>query len=127
AHPRNVERRPAAHLREVDQDGQPARRDAALGARRGCGVRPTQGAVRPVSALDAVSQLQRLLMSVHGVEETAQAKDYLVGPAVRERLAPEASADEALLVSESGDELHVGLFLGEPVLEQLSRGAEAPW
>lgn len=78
-------------------------------------------------ALDAVSQLQRLLMSVHGVEETAQAKDYLVGAAVRERLAPQASADEALLVSESGDELHVGLFLGEPVLEQLARGAEAPW
>jgi len=80
-----------------------------------------------VRALDAVSQLQRLLMSVHGVEEAAQAKDYLVGPAVRERLAPEASADEALLVSESGDELRVGLFHGEPVLEQLSRGAEAPW
>ena len=80
-----------------------------------------------MSALDAVSQLQRLLMSVHGVEETAQAKDYLVGPAVREHVAPEASADEALLLSEAGDELHVGLFLGEPVLAQLSHGAEAPW
>ncbi len=80
-----------------------------------------------MSALDALSQLQRLLMSVHGVEETAQAKDYLVGAAVRERVAPEASADEALLVSETGDELHVGLFLGGPVLAQLARGAEAPW
>ncbi len=80
-----------------------------------------------MSALDALSQLQRLLMSVHGVEETAQAKDYLVGAAVRERVAPEASADEALLVSEGGDELHVGLFLGEPVLAQLARGAQAPW
>src|SRR5207244_1335823 len=55
------------------------------------------------------------------------AKDYLVGPAVREHVAPEASADEALLLSEAGDELHVGLFLGEPVLAQLSHGAEAPW
>ena len=80
-----------------------------------------------MKALDALSQLQRLLMSVHGVEENAQARDYLVGAAVRERVAPQASADEALLVSESGDELHVGLFLGEPVLRQLAHDAEAPW
>jgi hypothetical protein len=80
-----------------------------------------------VSGLDALSQLQRLLMSVHGVEEPAQARDYLVDAASREQLAPDASADEALLVSEKGDELHVGLFLGEPVLAQLSRSAEAPW
>lgn len=80
-----------------------------------------------MSVLDALSQLQRLLMSVHGVEEPAEARDYLVGAAVRERLAPETSAEEALLVSEAGDELHVGLFLGEPVLAQLARGAEAPW
>ena len=80
-----------------------------------------------MKALDALTQLQRLLMSVHGVEETAQARDYLVGAALRDRLAPQASSDEALLVSEGGDELHVGLFLGEPVLAQLARGAEAPW
>jgi hypothetical protein len=80
-----------------------------------------------VSALDALSQLQQLLMSVHGVEESAEARDYLVGAALRQRLAPHMSADEALLVSENGDELHVGLFLGEPVLAQLSRGADAPW
>jgi hypothetical protein len=80
-----------------------------------------------VSALDALSQLQRLLMSLHGVEEPAQARDYLVGATFREEFAPQTSADEALLVSEKGDELHVGLFLGEPVLAQLSRSAEAPW
>jgi hypothetical protein len=80
-----------------------------------------------VSALDALSQLQRLLMSVHGVDESADARDYLVGAALRKRYAPQASADEALLVSEKGDELHVGLFLGEPVLAQLSRGPDAPW
>jgi hypothetical protein len=80
-----------------------------------------------VSALDALSQLQRLLMSLHGVEEPAQARDYLVGAAFREQLAPQTSADEALLVSEKGDELHVGLFLGEPVLAQLSHSAGAPW
>jgi hypothetical protein len=80
-----------------------------------------------MSALDALGQLQGLLMSVHGVEETEQARNYLIGAAARERLAPGASADEALLVSESGDELHVALFLGEPVLAQLARGAEAPW
>ena len=57
-----------------------------------------------MSALDALSQLQRLLMSVHGVEETAQARDYLVGAAVRERVAPEASADEALLFKEALEE-----------------------
>src|SRR5207248_11066000 len=34
---------------------------------------------------------------------------------------------EALLVSENGDELHVGLFLGETVLVQLARGVDAPW
>jgi hypothetical protein len=80
-----------------------------------------------VSALDALSQLQRLLMSVHGVEEPAEARDYLVGAAFRQHIAPHTSADEALLVSEKGDELHVGLFLGEPVLAELSRSAEAPW
>jgi len=46
---------------------------------------------------------------------------------VRQQLAPRASADEALLVSENGDELHVGLFLGETVLAQLARGVDAPW
>src|SRR5258706_11533129 len=111
----------------MDQAGQPSRGDPAVGARRAGRPRPGQGAVRPVSALDAVTQVQRLLMWVHGVEETAQARDSLVGAAVRERVAPEASADEALLLSESGDELYVGLFLGETVLAQLSRGAEAPW
>jgi hypothetical protein len=80
-----------------------------------------------VSALDALSQLQQLLMSVHGVEEPAQARDYLVGAPFRQHLAPQTSADEALLVSEKGDELYVGLFLGEPVLAQLSCGADAPW
>jgi hypothetical protein len=80
-----------------------------------------------VSALDALSQLQRLLMSVHGVDEPAQARDYLVGSAMREGLAPRTSAEEALLVCESGDELHVGLFLGETVLKQLARGTDAPW
>ncbi|HWE23648.1 MAG TPA: hypothetical protein VG496_06875 [Myxococcales bacterium] len=80
-----------------------------------------------MSALDALSQLQRLLMSVHGVEETADARDYLVGPAFRQRFAPHASADEALLVAENGDELHVGLFLGEPILAQLARDTDAPW
>ena len=80
-----------------------------------------------MSALDALSQLQRLLMSVHGVDESADARDYLVGAAFRKRLAPQASEDEALLVSEKGDELHVGLFLGKPILAQLARGADAPW
>ena len=80
-----------------------------------------------MSALDALSQLQQLLMSVHGVEESADARDYLVGAAFQQRHAPQASADEALLVSEKGDELHVGLFLGEPILAQLSRGPDAPW
>jgi hypothetical protein len=80
-----------------------------------------------VKALDALTQLQRLLMSVHGVEEPAQVRDYLVGPAVRERFAPGCSQDETLLVSETGDELRVALFLGEPALAQLAREAGAPW
>jgi hypothetical protein len=66
-------------------------------------------------------------MSVHGVEEAAQARDYLVGTTVRDDLAPSTSAEEALLVSENGDELHVGLFLGETVLKQLARRSDAPW
>lgn len=80
-----------------------------------------------MSALDALSQLQQLLMSVHGVDEPAQARDYLVGSVVRENLAARTSADEALLVCENGDELHVGLFLGETVLKQLARRSDAPW
>src|SRR5947209_13043752 len=119
--------RPGAALREMDEHGQHTARDLARPQRRPGGAGGPQGAIRPVKALDALTQLQRLLMSVHGVEETAQARDYLVGTALRDRLAPQASSDEALLVSEGGDELHVALFLGEPVLAQLARGAEAPW
>jgi hypothetical protein len=80
-----------------------------------------------VSALDGLMQLQGLLQSVHGLEETVQARDFLVGEAVFSALAPDASRDETLLVSETGDELHVGLFLGEPALAQLARGASEPW
>ncbi|MFL5376334.1 MAG: hypothetical protein ACJ787_00370 [Myxococcales bacterium] len=80
-----------------------------------------------MSALEGLEQLQLLLQSVHGIDETAQARDYLVDETVRTALAPAASADEALLVSESGDELRVGLFLGEPALAQLARGAREPW
>src|SRR5438105_8284863 len=118
---------PGAALREVDDHGQPAARDVAVEQRRPGRPGRAQGAIRPVKALDALTQLQRLLMSVHGVEETAQARDYLVGASLRDRLAPQASSDEALLVSENGNELHVALFLGEPVLAQLARGADAPW
>jgi len=80
-----------------------------------------------VSALDGLLQLQRLLQSVHGLEETVLARDFLVDESVWRALAPGKSGDEALLVSESGNELHVGLFLGEPALAQLARGAREPW
>jgi hypothetical protein len=80
-----------------------------------------------VSALEGLRQLQGLLQSVHGLEETAEVRDFLVDESVREVLAPQASRDEALLISERGDELRVGLFLGEPVLSQLGRGAREPW
>jgi len=80
-----------------------------------------------VSALEALSQLQQLLQSVHGLEETIEARDFLVDESVCRALAPDSSSDEALLVSESGDELRVGLFLGEPALAQLARGAREPW
>jgi hypothetical protein len=80
-----------------------------------------------VSALDGLRQLQALLQSLHGLEETAEVRDFLVDESVRELLAPQASPDEALLVSERGDELRIGLFLGEPALSQLARGAREPW
>ena len=65
-------------------------------------------------------------MSIHGVE-AEPVEEYLVDAAARDRLAPFASKSEALLVSEYGEELRVGLFLAEGVLSQLDRGAGEPW
>ena len=63
---------------------------------------------------------------MHGVQ-AAPVGEFLVGDAVRARLAPDASPHEALLVLESGEELHVALFLEDSVLSQLARGAREPW
>ena len=70
-------------------------------------------------ALLGLAQLQRLLSSVHGVS-AEPVQQFLVDR------APYAT-DEALLVSEQGEELRVGLFLHDSVLAQLSRGAAEPW
>ena len=77
-------------------------------------------------ALLGLAQLQGLLQSVHGVQADPVG-GYLVGAEVRARLAPLASPDEALLLSENGEELHVALFLDEAVLAQLSRAFSDPW
>jgi hypothetical protein len=76
--------------------------------------------------LDGLAQLQRLLQSVHGIS-AAPVGQFLVGAAERQRLAPGSSPDEALLVSENGEELRVGLFLDEAALAQLSRAFSEPW
>jgi hypothetical protein len=78
--------------------------------------------VRP---LEALAQLQRLLQSVHGLEESAHVADFLVDDP--SDWSAEASPNEALLVAEDGDELRVGLFLDARVLAQLARGAAEPW
>jgi hypothetical protein len=77
-------------------------------------------------ALLGLGQLQQLLQSLHGVS-AQPVGGFLIDNAARERLAPHASPQEALLVLESGDALHVALFLDESVLAQLSRGAGEPW
>jgi hypothetical protein len=73
-------------------------------------------------ALKALSQLQKLIESVNGVEVSAQAPDFLIDDAARQRLAPRASPDEALLILQNGEELHVALFLDDVVLQTLSKG-----
>ncbi len=78
------------------------------------------------AALDGLAQLQRLLMSVHGVH-AAPVREFLVDRAYRERHAPLSSPHEALLVRQNGEELHVGLFLDDAVLAQLSRASSEPW
>ncbi len=65
-------------------------------------------------------------MTTHGIS-AAPVGDFLVGAKVRERLAPSASPQEALLVLESGEELHVALFLERKVLSQLARASSEPW
>ena len=78
-----------------------------------------------MTPLEALAQLQRLLQSVNGLEETESVADFLVDDPTG--WAANASPNEALLVSEQGDELRVGLFLDEEVLAQLVRGAGEPW
>ena len=77
-------------------------------------------------SVPALLELQRLLMSINGVS-AAPVADFLVGKAERAQLAPNSSPDEALLVLESGEELHVALFLDDSVLAQLGVAAGAPW
>jgi hypothetical protein len=77
-------------------------------------------------SLAGLAQLQQLLQSMHGVS-AAPVAGFLVDDGTRARLAPDASPQEALLVLESGEELHVALFLDDAVLAQLARGAREPW
>jgi hypothetical protein len=79
-----------------------------------------------VSALLGLSQLQQLLQSVHGVQ-AAPVREFLVDRAFREKHAPFASPQEALLLRESGEELHVALFLDDHVLAQLAHASSEPW
>lgn len=72
-------------------------------------------------ALLGLAQLQRLLMSVHAVD-AEPVQQFLVGPE-----EARGARHEALLVSESGEELHVGLFLHDSVLGQLSTAFHEPW
>ncbi|HEY5676589.1 MAG TPA: hypothetical protein VIR81_07390 [Myxococcales bacterium] len=79
-----------------------------------------------MSALLGLSQLQQLLQSVHGVQ-AAPVREFLVDRAFREKHAPFTSPHEALLLRESGEELHVALFLDDGVLAQLARSSSEPW
>jgi hypothetical protein len=79
-----------------------------------------------MKALQGLAQLQQLLQSLHGVS-AQPVGGFLIDGEARKRLAPNASPDEALLVLENGDTLHVALFLDDRVLAQLSRGPGEPW
>jgi len=81
----------------------------------------------PADALAALAQLQSLLESVHGLDVTCAVGDFLVDDAARLKLQPSSSPEEALLVLESGEELHVALFLDDGVLRGLSARASSPW
>jgi len=70
-------------------------------------------------ALEGLAQLQRLLQSVHGVSVDPIC-EFLVD-------RPPYPTREALLVSERGEELRLGLFLDESALAQLGRGSSEPW
>jgi hypothetical protein len=76
----------------------------------------------------ALAELQQLLQSVHGVE-AAPVEQFLVSEEERQRLAPAASPDEALLLrGQAGlGELDIGLFLSDEALFQLSRRHTEPW
>ncbi len=78
-------------------------------------------------ALRALSQLQALLESIHGIEAGAPVAGFLVSAAERARLAPTSSPNEALLVAENGEGLRIGLFLDEGVLAHLARPVDAAW
>ena len=79
-----------------------------------------------MTALLGLAQLQQLLQSIHGIQ-AAPVRDFLVDRAFRERHAPLSSPHEALLLRESGEELHVALFLDDSVLAHLTRSATDPW
>lgn len=77
-------------------------------------------------ARGALTQLQELLQSLHGVA-AQPAADFLVSAAEKERLCPGAAPHEALLVSEEGEELRIGLYLDDEVLRGLTIPHTAPW
>jgi hypothetical protein len=90
----------------------------------------------PAQARAALAELQQLLQSLHGVE-AAPVGQFLISAEERERLAPAASPDEALLLqgrvdlaepgAGPGAGLGVGLFLSDEVLFQLARTSAEPW
>jgi hypothetical protein len=78
------------------------------------------------AALLGLAQLQQLLQSIHGVQ-AAPVREFLVDRAFREKHAPLASPQEALLLREGEGELQVALFLDDAVLAQLAREPTDPW
>ena len=98
---------------------------SAVTAPGGASAATAPGGASEMSAL-GLAQLQRLLMSVNGVS-AAPVADFLLDSDERARLAPDSSPDEALLVLDGGEHLHVGLFLDDSVLAQLAIPAAAPW
>jgi hypothetical protein len=81
------------------------------------------------TGLEGLRQLQRLLQSMHGLDDASPVEQFLVSAAEKQRLAPAQGEDEALLLrgSLSLGALEIGLFLSDEVLAQVGRPHRDPW
>jgi hypothetical protein len=82
---------------------------------------PPKGASAARHAPRLLGRVQRGIEELYRVVTNVAVDDFVVGEQLREDLAPARRPREQLLVHEHGDDVAIGLFIDEQVLQNLDR------